>query len=70
MDGSTLYCVLVTTSQNQPFIEVVTDKKPVADLYCKINQDKGMFCIVVEKELNRLPVKKSAATRNLGEGRE
>ena len=50
-----LYCVLVTTKQNQPFVEVVTDKKPVAELYQKINIDKGLFSVVVEKELNRLP---------------
>ena len=50
-----LYCVLVTTSQNQPFIEVVTDKKPVAELYQKMNLDKGLFSVVVEKQLNRLP---------------
>jgi hypothetical protein len=50
-----LYCVLVTTSQNQPFIEIVTDKKPVAEQFQKINLDKGLFSVVVEKELNRLP---------------
>ena len=51
----TLYCVLVTTSQNQPWVEMISDKKCVADLYCKINQDKGLFSIVVEKKLNKLP---------------
>jgi len=54
-----LYCVLVTTKQNQPFVEVVTDKKPVAELYQKINIDKGLFSVVVEKELNRLPKDRS-----------
>ena len=54
-----LYCVLVTTKQNQPFVEVVTDKKPVAELYQKINIDKGLFAVVVEKELNRLPKDRS-----------
>ncbi len=48
-----LYCVLTTTSQNQPFVEIVTDKKPVAELYQKINLDKGMFTVVVEKQLNK-----------------
>ena len=51
----TLYVVLTTTSQNQPFVEIVTDKLPVAELYQKINLDKGMFTVVVEKELNLLP---------------
>ena len=51
----TLYCVLVTTSQNQPWVEVVTDKKCVAELYQNINLDKGLFSIVVEKKLNQLP---------------
>jgi len=55
MDGSILYCVLVTTKQNQPWIELVTDKKPVAELYQKINIDNGLFSVVVEKKLNRLP---------------
>jgi hypothetical protein len=50
-----LYCVLVTTSQNQPFVELVTDKKPVAELYQKINIDKGLFSVVVEKQLNQMP---------------
>ena len=43
-----LYCVLVTTSQNQP----------VAELYQSINLDKGLFSVIVEKELNRLPEKR------------
>jgi|14BtaG_2_1085337.scaffolds.fasta_scaffold39494_2 hypothetical protein len=55
MAGKILYCVLVTTKQNQPFVELVTDKKPVADLYQKINIDKGLFSVVVEKKLNQLP---------------
>lgn len=50
-----LYCVLVTTSQNQPWVEVVTDKKCVAELYQNINLDKGLFSVVVEKKLNKLP---------------
>jgi hypothetical protein len=50
-----LYCVLVTTKQNQPFVEIVTDKKPVAELYQKINIDKGLFSVVVEKQLNQMP---------------
>ena len=39
----------------QPFVEVVTDKKPVAELYQNINLDKGLFSVIVERELNRLP---------------
>lgn len=50
-----IYCVLVTTKQNNPFVEIVTDKKPVAELYQKINLDKGLFAVVVEKKLNQLP---------------
>ena len=50
-----LYCVVVTTKQNNPFVEIVTDKKPVAELYQKINIDKGLFSVVVEKKLNQLP---------------
>lgn len=53
-----LYIVLTTTSQNQPFVEIVTDKLCVAELYQKINIDKGLFTVVVEKELNLLPVTK------------
>ena len=55
MVGKTLYCVIVTTKQNNPWIELVTDKKPVAELYQKINIDKGLFSVVVEKELNQYP---------------
>ena len=52
----TVFVVLTTTSQNQPFVEIVTDKLCVAELYQKINIDKGLFTIVVEKELNLKPV--------------
>jgi hypothetical protein len=52
----TLYTVLcITPKGKNPWVEMISDKKCVADLYCKINQDNGIFCIVVEKELNRLP---------------
>lgn len=34
---------------------MVTDKKPVAEMYQNINLDNGLFSVVVEKELNRLP---------------
>ena len=51
-----LYVVLTTTSQNQPFVEIMTDQKSVAELYQKINLDKGMFTVVVEKQLNLKPV--------------
>ena len=51
----TVYVVLTTTKQKQPFVEIVTDKLPVAELYQKINLDKGMFTVLVEKELNLLP---------------
>ena len=50
-----LYVVLTTTSQNQPFVEIVTDQLSVAELYQKINIDKGMFTVVVEKKLNLKP---------------
>lgn len=53
-----LYCVLCRTSQNQPFIELVTDNKAVADHICETNQDKGIFSVVVEKNLNRFPEKR------------
>ena len=55
MAGSTLYCLIVTTKQNNPYIEIVTDKRPVAEMYQKINIDNGLRCVVVEKKLNRLP---------------
>ena len=52
----TLYIVLVITKNGKnPWVEVVTDKKPVAELYQKMNLDKGLFSVVVEKQLNRLP---------------
>lgn len=53
----TLYCVLNTTKSNQPWIELVTKYKPVADEICAINQSNGIFSVVVEKELNLLPQK-------------
>jgi len=53
-----LYIVLTTTKQNQPFVEIVTDQKSVAELYQKINLDKGMFTVIVEKQLNLKPVVK------------
>lgn len=52
-----LYCVLNTTKSNQPWIELVTEYKPVADEICAINQGKGIFSLVVERELNILPQK-------------
>lgn len=51
----TLYVVLTTTSQNQPFVEIVTDELSVAEFYQKANLDKGMFTIVIEKNLNLAP---------------
>lgn len=53
-----IYVVLTTTSQNQPFVEIVTDQRSVAELYQKVNLDKGMFTVVVEKELNLKAVKR------------
>ena len=50
-----LYVVLTTTSQNQPFVEIATDQKSIAEFYQKANLDKGMFTVVVEKELNLKP---------------
>tara|TARA_R110002020_G_scaffold144145_2_gene317038 strand:+ start:9777 stop:9956 length:180 start_codon:yes stop_codon:yes gene_type:complete len=50
-----LFVVLTTTKQHQPFVEIVTDQRSVAELYQKINLDKGMFTVVVEKELNLKP---------------
>jgi len=47
-----LYVVLTTTSQNQPFCELVTDQLSVAEFYQKANIDKGMMTVVVEKQLN------------------
>lgn len=51
-----VYVVLTTTSQNQPFVEIVTDQLSVAEFYQKANLDKGMFTVIVEKELNLKPV--------------
>ena len=49
----TIYIVLVTTKQNQPFIAYVGNIKAVADQMCAIEQDIGLFAIVVEKTLNQ-----------------
>jgi hypothetical protein len=50
------YSVLCQTPKGKhPWIEIVTDIKSVADLECAMMQEKGIFCIVVEKELNRFP---------------
>ena len=58
----TLYTVLCMTPKGKnPWVEMISDKKCVADLYCKINQDNGIFCIVVEKQLNQLPQKRKQA---------
>lgn len=51
-----LYIVLcITKNGKNPWVELVTDKKPVAELYQKINIDKGLFAVVVEKQLNQMP---------------
>ena len=47
-----IYIVLVTTKQNQPFIAYAGNIKAVADQMCAIEQDSGLFAIVVEKKLN------------------
>lgn len=50
-----LYCVLVTTKQNQPYIEYVGTDKVFCNDLCEVKQEQGLFAVVVEKELNRLP---------------
>lgn len=52
-----LFCVLNTTKSNQPWIEVVTEFKEVADFICRSNQRSGIFSVVVEKQLNLFPQK-------------
>jgi len=55
----TLYTVLcITPKGKNPWVEMISDKQCVADLYCKINNENGIFSIVVEKELNLLPEKR------------
>tara|TARA_R110002167_G_scaffold256475_3_gene462874 strand:+ start:3210 stop:3401 length:192 start_codon:yes stop_codon:yes gene_type:complete len=62
----TLYTVLCMTPKGKnPWVEMISDKKCVADLYCKINHDNGIFCIVVEKLLNQLPQKRTKTEGNL-----
>ena len=51
----TLYCVLVTTKQNNPYIEYVGTDKVFCNDLCEVKQEQGLFAVVVEKELNRLP---------------
>ena len=68
MAGEILYCVLCTTKQNNPFIEGVFEEKAIADFYCKVNQDNGIFSVVVEKKLNRLP-EKAAKMQNRPTGK-
>lgn len=53
-----LYIVLNTTSHNQPWVELVTEHKNIADMCCAKNQSKGLFSVVQVKELNRLPIDK------------
>ena len=48
-----IYIVLCETKQMQPFIAYAGDIKAVADQMCAIEQDSGLFAIVVEKTLNQ-----------------
>jgi hypothetical protein len=59
-----VYCVLCTTKQKNPFIELVTEIKAVADQVCEMHQEKGLFAIVVEKKLNRFPEKRVSECLN------
>lgn len=67
----TLYAVICTTKQNNPWIEIITEYKSVADLECSFQQEKGIRAVRVEKILNQYPVKSKLnknhiATRGMG----
>ncbi len=49
----TIYIVLCTTKQNNPFIHNVGNIKAVADYMCEEQQERGLFSVVVEKQLNQ-----------------
>ncbi len=50
-----IYCVLVTTKQNQPYIEYVGTDKVFCNDLCEVKQEQGIFAVVVEKQLNKMP---------------
>lgn len=49
----TVYTVLCMTDQNNPWIEMVTEFKCIADFECSHQQRKGIKAVVVGKTLNR-----------------
>ena len=48
-----VYTVLCMTDQNNPWVEMVTEFKSIADFECSHQQRKGIFTVVVGKTLNR-----------------
>jgi len=54
----TLYAVICMTDQNNPWLEIITEFKCIADSECSHQQRKGIKAIVVEKQLNLYPVKR------------
>lgn len=49
----TVYVVLCLTDQNNPWVEMVTEFKSIADFECSEQQRKGIKSVVVEKRMNR-----------------
>ena len=54
----TLYTVICMTDQNNPWLEIITEFKCIADFECADQQRKGIKSIVVEKQLNQYPGKR------------
>jgi len=54
----TLYTVICMTDQNDPWLEIITEFKCIADFECADQQRKGIKSVVVEKQLNQYPGKR------------